>query len=435
MATKNDQPLTEEERQTAEMAARETPATDDVVAADGAEAAASDEPVAAEAPEPPVEKKTARERIAERFNEKRREEVAEATGTIYDQAAAEEPAPAETPAPAPTTEDKPATVAPAATAADEPVVKLTVYGREIELPQSEVVKQAQIALATTTAERALADLNRQIREARETVSKPAPQPTATNGDGRQTTTPTDKAPDKPTQLDRARLAEIVEDMRNGTDEDATQALAKLVTEITEAVKPTAQAQPVDVSRVVSSALAQEREIAAVDAVMDRFRNDYKDVVGDEELSLIVYQRVVGGMLDDMEKAGASAATIAKLRDANPIDVAIKHNQLRNYTMPDGSRPYFDMVRDREALLRDAGEHVRSKYLGTATPPQPTPQPGNGNGLAARTDLKRTLTPQPRTTQHRTQPEAATPPGGKPDPKAAVSRIAALRRGSRSAVGA
>lgn len=426
MAIKNDKPLSEEERQTAEMAAKDVPAVDDA-APPVDDAAPAAEAVEAE----PVE--TPRQRIARRFNEKRKEEAGDdESGTIYDQAAAEDGAPVV----AKPTEDKPAPKPAEEPAADEPIIKLKVHGREIELPHSEVVKQAQISLATSAAERALADLTRQVNEQRANLSPPAPR-TATNGDGRQATTPTEPAPTRPTQLDPARLAEIAEDIRNGTDEDASKALLNLVTEITEAVKPAAT-QPADLARVVSQTvdarIAGNRERETINEALAQFAIDYPEIAGDEDFETVTYRRAVGEMLTDIEKAGASPRKMAELRDANVVEIAAAHSKLRNFTAQDGSQPYAGVVRSYGEVLKAAGDHVRTKIGGRA-PQAQKPQPGTTTALSARTDLKRTLTPQPKVTQHRTRASAETPPGGSPDPKSAVQRISQLRRGIRPAAGA
>jgi len=433
-------PATEADKNAAELRTQDTPATDDGIqqpeagadpeaAASGEDGAGQDQPEKVESP---------RDRLARRYAEKRKEEIEGQGGTIYDQAAQDEQgaadaAPAATPA---ATDDK--TPAPAA-GADDPVHKLKVHGREIELPLSEIVKQAQINIATSAAERALSDLTRQINERRQelsSLSKPAPQPTATNGDGRQAAPPPAPAPDKPTQLDPARLAEIAEDIRNGTDEDASQALVKLVTEITEAVKPAAGAQPVDVAKVVTQTiearLAGEREREEINSALTEFASTYPEIAGNEDLEVVAYTRAVAEMLRDIEKAGASPKKMAELRAANVTEVATAHRKLRTFVDQNGNQPYAGVVRSYGEVLAAAGDHIRAKFGRTAPAPQ---QPaGNGNGLSARTDLKRGLTPQPRTTQHRTQAEAAAPPGGRPDAKAAVSKIASLRRGHRPAVG-
>lgn len=431
-------PATEADKNAAELRTQDTPATDDGIqqpeagadpeaAASGEDGTGQDQPEKAESP---------RDRLARRYAEKRKEEIEGQGGTIYDQAAQDEQGAAEAASAAPpaATDDK----APAA-GADDPVHKLKVHGREIELPLSEIVKQAQINIATSAAERALNDLTRQVNERRQelaNLSKPAPHATATNGDGRQAAPPPAPAPDKPTQLDPARLAEIAEDIRNGTDEDASQALVKLVTEITEAVKPAAAAQPVDVAKVVAQTiearLAGDRERDEINSALTEFATNYPEIAGDEDLEVVAYTRAVAEMLSDIEKAGASPKKMAELRAANVTEVATAHRKLRTFVDQSGNQPYAGVVRSYGEVLKAAGDHVRVKYGRTAPAPQ---QPaGNGNGLSARTDLKRGLTPQPRTTQHRTQPEAATPPGGKPDTKAAVSRIAALRRGNRPAAG-
>lgn len=447
MAIKNDKPQTEEERQATEMAVKDTPATDDQAPAAEADAAvAADADAAVESDDKQEEKvESPRDRVARRFAEHRREEMGETSGTVYDQAAEEEPEQREE-APAAATEDKPDTKQPPASEADEddPVVKLKVHGREIELPLSEVRKQAQINIATSAGERALSDLNRQIQDRRaelDRLSKPAPQDTATNGDGRQAPKPTDKAPAEPIQLDQARLAELAEDFRNGTEEEATKAFSSLVSEIVNAVKASAPTEQPDiaevVARTVDARLLGNQERTTINEALEKFAEDFPVIASHPDLEPAAYTRAVAGMLDDMKQAGVSERRLAELRNTNVTEVVDAHRKLRNFVDKDtGARPFAQHMRSYGDILTEVGNglmtELRSLSASLSATPGQQPKPrGNGNGLAARTDLKRALPTQPRTTGARTQPEAQTPAGGRPNPKEAVQKIAALRRGTRS----
>jgi hypothetical protein len=150
----------------------------------------------------------------------------EAGGTIYD-TVEPEPADAEKPS-----GEKPAAEAakpadkPIEKPADDPLIKLKVDGREIELPQSEVVRLAQVNTALSDRERRLAALNNEIAAKQKQISERAPAADTTAG-RQPSEKPTDTAPAKPTKLDKARLQQIAEDIRSGTDEEAQDALAEL----------------------------------------------------------------------------------------------------------------------------------------------------------------------------------------------------------------
>ncbi|MEP2577627.1 MAG: hypothetical protein ABJH75_08530, partial [Roseibium sp.] len=243
----------------------------------------------------------------------------------------------------------------------------------------------------------------------------------TNGDRPAAQTPPDPA--KPTKLDEARLREIAEDIQSGTPEEAVKALSELV-----ASSQRPEAAPVDVNSIVETASARIKAEQAVEGMVERFKEDFKEIVADDDLLEITINRAAKEMVADLQNTGMSEADLARVAAARPDEIARVHHRFRTHRV-NGALAYPNM-REMTEIANTSGSYVRDKYV---RQPNPEPEPKPKTDLSNRTERKQTLTSQPKTTGHRSQPAAETPAGGKPDPRAAVRRIAAMRRGQRAAV--
>lgn len=421
-------PATEGERAEQEMQTQPTPATDDATPAADAAPAQAGEGEGEPSSEPATPPETPRQRVARRFQERRRAEIeGNPLPTLLD----EPPASAE---PAALTPGAQPAAQPPAPATDDPILKLRIDNRDVELPQSEVIRLAQTNAAIEARGRALAELNLQLNARREelaALSRTAPAADTTGARPRSTEPPL-PAPRERTGLDEAQLRDIAERITGGTLEEQTAALGELIAAVQQP-----REEP-DVDGKINAAFRAREAAVAVDGMVQEFADSYPDIAADPEFREMAYRRTVGEMLSDLEAAGVKPADMAKLRSAAPLHIANAHRAFREAVNGDGSRA-FPNVRHYKDVLRAAGDGLMAK-IGKALPareppPQPPPQPRPSNGLAARTELKRALTPTPRATDVRAEPRAETPPGGNPNAKAAVSKIAALRNRGRGAVAA
>ena len=406
-------PASEAEQKAAEMQAGAPPADDPPAqAADTSVGDAASEAAATDDVEPGAPPESARDRVARRYAERRQADI---DGN---------PIPIDEPPGAVATPEPPPQPAP-----EDPILKLKVDGRELELPQSEVIRLAQTNSAIEARGRALAELNLEINRKREELanaSRTAPA-ADTSGARPRPAPPPVHAPREHTGLHEAQLRDIAERITSGTIEEQTAALM----EFAEATRQPPAELP-DVDGRINAALAERDQRSAVNDAVAMFGKNYADIRDDTDLQYVAYNRTVAEMLTDLEKAGVQPGDMAKLRGANPIHVARAHRAFNQAVNPDGSRS-FPAVRDYQAVLKSAGDYVMQKFRpGSAPAVQPQPKPAT-NGLAARTDLKRGLTPTPRASQLRAEPRPDTPPGGNPNAKAAVSKIAALRNRGRGAL--
>ncbi len=210
---------------------------------------------------------------------------------------------------------------------------------------------------------------------------------------------------KATDIDDARLEDIVERIQIGDKSEGRQALADLI-EVLGASKVGAM-KPDDIGRVVQEQIARDRITSEIADATTTFRTKYTGLVEDPDLLESSLRRLNAEMRDDLIKAGAKADDLAR---ASPDQLMVMHQQ---------ARMSGQKVRTYNDLFEKVGTDVVKKF-GAVLPAaprqaqQPSPTPAASNAIADRMDRKRNASVQPRAAGMRVNTEPQVRPKTRAD---------------------
>lgn len=375
---------------------------DQIVDSPNPAAITPEQPAAAPADEParetPAIQPSIREQIAARFKEQRAAETA-AFEAPEDEPAAVEDEPT-----------APAAVVPDTHVIEPPRYRVKVRGNEFEMSREDVLKTAGLseeeaegipmpallraAQINAAAQDYLTEAKTALKGSR-TAQEPA---TATpagddDADAEPDLTPTKRGAPDP------ELAEVVQKIQFGDPEDAAAALEQAVGKMFEK-RRTAETE-------------QQHRNATEKAVSD-FMAANPDIAADPLGTDLLYVSAMHAIKDDLLKLGASPADVEQAV-ANPAQAVEAHAIARMKGLP---------VRSPEDILRQAAGRVRQVMpaAGASTTTTAT------SAAPSRTDVKRSLTPQPR--QATVSAAAAPPPA---QAKSSSSIVMAMRKSRGQAV--
>jgi hypothetical protein len=338
------------------------------------------------------------------------------------EAAAPEPAPAE---------DVASDVASVASADIAPDIapkpqtfKVKVNGKEMELSQEDLVKHAQIALASDnildTAKAKLREINELESSIRTRATRPAQ-------DGHQAAPETQPAePPQPAPADPnqdEQIAKLIEAIQFGDDPaQARELLRNTIASMS--------AKPDQVRTEVQNALVNERmrdDGARTAKVLDTFRKDHPEFATDPLAQAALERQMYDLQAEDLRALGLDPANLVEGRPTTPADIASAHKYYRSTGMN---------VRPPDVLLNEASRAV-SEWRGIkapATPADPAlPEPPRGAPrIVVNRDARReAIQPQPSRSAVPRAPQQQT---AQPrDRSAIVEQMKANRAGKRGQV--
>lgn len=313
---------------------------------------------------------------------------------------------------------------------DDAEIELVVYGTPIKKKVKDLKADAQKLLA---ADQKFEEAKRIAEEARELLknaqSRRNPDPDlADQPEGEDNGKPRgrkDAKADQPDiQMDDADLDSIVERIQVGDKEEGRQAVADLAKLIIKGkTSPIDESKVNDIVRANISRADTQREI---DSALQRFSQQFPEIVGDDEFVDVAIRRVAKELRDDLKQQGVPDDLINKAVDAN--DLARLHSEVKKK----GAK-----MRSYDDVLQAAGTHLKSKFgialkaptesaPVTSPKPQPTPTRAPVQSTAQqRVEAKRAAIQQPRATGGR-----APAPSGAPKPKSPTDYIQELRKARR-----
>lgn len=357
-----------------------------------------------------------REKIAEKFNQARKEletqaEDEEPTARIRteEQKAAEEaePEPTPEPEPAPVAEAKPQPAAPT-----EPVpLPITVDGKVYYVDRNDarwsspgatddqVRNWAQMYWATQNR---LAEANQLLDSARSRTGAPADQSGGVTG-----SKPVAASEQGETKLSPERLGEIADRLQLGNRDEAQAALEELVGLVREAQGPAVNSEQLR-EEMRRELVAQENK-REIDRAIGKFEADNPDLKDDRYLVNTVIDMAVDHMVNGMRQAGVTDQMLAPLQGRKET-IAQVYADMRQ----DGrfNLPSYDEV------LAKAADQLRASY----NRPRPTQ-----NQVQAQTQIAQQRLEQKRQMQQ--QPRSAgvgSPQGQPPRPKSREEIIKEMR---------
>jgi len=366
-------------------------------AADQTQPTPADEPAA----EAPPREPSIREQIAARFKEQRAAEIA----------ALDEPAVEDQP---PAAEEPPARDEPEPGLIQPPRYKVKVRGNEFEMSREDILKTAGLseeeasglpmpsliraAQINAAAEDYLTEAKTALKGART-----APPPATATPAGDDDADPEPEPQTRPRGTPDPTLADVVQKIQFGDPEEAATALSQAVDTLFEK-KRTAE-------------LEQENRTSVQKAVQE-FQATNPDMFTDRRRADLLFVSAMHEIKEDLIRLGASPEDVDDVV-TNPAE-AIEAFGL--------ARAQRKAVRTPEEILGAAAQSVREVFrLPTPTPSttaaDPTPR------ADARTEVKRSLTPQPRSA---TVPAATGQPPAQ-QPKSPSSIVMGMRKQRGQAV--
>jgi hypothetical protein len=201
-------------------------------------------------------------------------------------------------------------------------IRLKVHGKEIDLPLDEVVKNAQIALASDNildkAKSKLGEIDQLYEQVRSRAQQSSPGGQQANPNGQQTEQPTEPLVD-PNQDDGKKFVEAIQ---FGDPEEAQRLFNE---EVTRRVNQTA-------SKTVAEQLLNQRmrdEGARAMKVLNDFTEKHSDVANDPRARAVIEQETLRLQAEDLVKIGLDPAKIRP--DGQPAtagDIANAHKFYR-----------------------------------------------------------------------------------------------------------
>lgn len=292
--------------------------------------------------------------------------------------------------------------------AEDPIIEQTINGQKVSMPLSEWLSTARQNLAASDN---LAQ-SKEILKAAKNLAKAHPE-AESHGNEDETKAKPGTERGKPPTADRAKLVSAVEAIQTGSPEEGAEVLAELLT---------AGPSP-DEMRAIAEATVEQREAATeANRALTELAREYPDLAKDNELSTIVIQRTVSGMVDALEKAGADPEHIAQIKGRpdwvrDYYHEARKHPQLRQ------------TLRSPADIARDAAKAVNDKYVVPFKQPQPKPEPGRAGRIEVspeREARKADLPRQPRSASLRSAPGGKAEQSVTDKRRAAFAEVAARR---------
>lgn len=312
-----------------------------------------------------------------------------------------------------------ATAKAAAPPAAEPEleVPLIIDGKQVTKPLSEVVKLAQITVASDNR---LEEAKRLLRQATAVHERAMSEHQPDDGTAKaaKPTRATDDDIDpehQPDDVDPEELDSIVERIQVGDKDDGRQAIADLM----KLVQGNTSLNERAVSNMVRQTIVQNDTKKELDEAVTKFTTAFPTIASDDDLVDVALRRVQRELRSDLVAAGISEDDLKTVTD--PKQLAALHRQVR----VNGAK-----VRTYDTLLSEVGTYLSNKF-GTPrepskpatekAPQQPQRQPARPSTIEARTELKRSAAQQPRAAGVRGQVAQA------PKPKTAAEIIREMRR--------
>lgn len=358
----------------------------------------------------------ARERIAARWSEHRKQEAEDEAGDGHsgpDPDAIEATAQPEADAArAGTPPTEPTTQEPAA----EPEIDLTIDGKKVKKPLSEVIALAQMNGA---ADNRLDESKRLLREAIEVHKKATEHPPAPQQHDEPHQPPSTESENPPTAIDRDELKSIVERIQVGDVEEGAQALLDFVAKMP-ANKPVSQDEMVGVIRQFWADQELRRE---ADTAIQKFAKDFEDVVADNKYQPVIEAGIADEMRRDLQKLGVTDDVLRPLgNDVKMLKRAHDHARLNGAA-----------VRSYGEILTSVGDYVQKNFVARrqsdpadpqnqrTEPRRQPPQNQRTSVSATRQERKQGAFQQPRTAGIR------MPAPQPPQPKTVREKIAEMKQ--------
>jgi hypothetical protein len=309
-------------------------------------------------------------------------------------------------------------------AAKPPTFKVKVNGKEMELSQEDLVKHAQIALASDglldTAKAKLKEINELQASLR------APRPAQDGHQAGQETQPAEQQP-QPAAADPnqdEQIAALIEAIQFGDDPAKARDLLR------NTIAGMAGAKPDQVRQEVQTALVNERmrdDGARTAKVLESFKKDHPEYATDTRAQAALERTMYDLQAEDLSAIGLDPANLVEGRPTTPADIAAAHKYYRANGMN---------VRAPDVLLNEAARAV-SEWRGIkapATPADPAiPEPPRGAPrIVVNRDARReAIQPQPSRSAVPQQPQLTN---AQPrDRSAIVEQMKANRAGKRGQV--
>jgi hypothetical protein len=333
------------------------------------------------------------------------------------------PAPAENPPENP--EENPEENPPETREAPQPpTFKVKVNGKEMELSQEDLVKHAQIALASDSLlDTAKAKL-KEINELQASIAR-APRPAQDGHQAAPETQPAEQPqPDPAAPNQDEQIAKLIEAIQFGDDPAQARELLR------NTIAGMAGAKPDQVRQEVQNALVNERmrdDGARTAKVLDSFKKDHPEFATDKLAQAALERQMYDLQAEDLVALGLDPANLVEGRATTPADIASAHK----YYRANGHA-----VRPPDVLLNEAaravGEWRGIKAPATqADPANPDPQRGAPRIVVNRDARREAVQQQPSRSAVPRQPQqtAAAPR----DRSAIVEQMKANRAGKRGQV--
>jgi hypothetical protein len=304
-----------------------------------------------------------------------------------------------------------------------PTFKVKVNGKEMELSQEDLVKHAQIALASDglldTAKAKLKEIN----ELQASLRAPRPAQDGHQADpGTQQAEQPQPAAADPNQDEQ--IAKLIEAIQFGDDPAKARDLLR------NTIAGMAGAKPDQVRQEVQTALVNERmrdDGARTAKVLESFKKDHPEYATDTRAQAALERTMYDLQAEDLSAIGLDPANLVEGRPTTPADIAAAHKYYRANGMN---------VRAPDVLLNEAARAV-SEWRGIkapATPADPAiPEPPRGAPrIVVNRDARReAIQPQPSRSAVPRQPQLTN---AQPrDRSAIVEQMKANRAGKRGQV--
>lgn len=302
--------------------------------------------------------------------------------------------------------EKPASEAKPAPADEDPIVEITVNGRKVQLPLSEVKATAAKNLAAD-------DYLRQAKEIIGAAKKSAKAPAVENHDGEETEAKSGTEPVRQNRVDKAKLVTIAETIQTGSPEEGAEVLAELLTAL-----PSRE----EVRQEAEATVLQHDARTEANRALSQLATEYPDLANDRRLASLVIGETVDGMVRALEEAGAPEEHIAQIR-GNPEWVRDYYREAR--ALPELSKK----LRSPIDVARAAAKQINDEFV-VPRKQQPKPEPGQRAGRIEvspeRETRKADLPRQPRSASLRSAPGSQAQRSVQDKRRDAFSEVAARR---------
>jgi len=315
------------------------------------------------------------------------------------------------PEPAPTPE--PPAHEPGMDAGDMFTVK--VDGEEQQVTREDLIRSYQKDAAAS----------RRLNEATELL-KQAQNAAAANLNGQPTAQPSPQADPQQTDptdelsFDDMDFAGLAEKIQLGETSEGAAALKDMVTQVVARAQQSGpQAPNLDIGTMTTAV----RDRIESDTALNQFKNDFPEIVQDDQLYAYAGQHAVEAMIEDFVANGADEAMVAQAR-ANPQQAINAHRAAR-------LSGQFQGLRSPSEIYKQAGERTRDWVTKLTGQPTPNENPA-GDPNVPPTNVRRNL--PPRAQRARTAQQSPTlrqapaqTPQEAPRQKTRSEKIAEMKR--------